>query len=107
MVTNDAKENAFLSGIKDDIEHGEKLEALQQLTTMVEPDQYVGDLINLDYAHADILVHDTHKNRTNGIPHGLPPHRNTHHPSRPRTTKLSRGPFPTPHQSIRERQADH
>ena len=70
MVTNDAKANAFLSGIKDDIEHSEKLEALQQLTTMVEPDQYVGDLINLDYAHADILVHDTHKNRTNGIPHG-------------------------------------
>ena len=37
---------------------------------MLSPDQYIGDLITLDYGHADILVHDTQRNRSNGIPHG-------------------------------------
>ena len=70
MVTGTPTTNSFLTDIKDDIEQNEMRSVLRQLTAMVEPDQYVGDLINLDYSHADILVHDTHKNRSNGIPHG-------------------------------------
>jgi hypothetical protein len=70
MATTPINRNDFLSGIEADIEQSEKRVALQQLTAMIEVDQYVGDLITLNYTHADILVHDTHKNRTNGIPHG-------------------------------------
>lgn len=70
MVSTANTGTDFLSDIKADIENDEKRDALKQITAMIGADQYVGDLINLDYAHADILVHDTHKNRTNGIPHG-------------------------------------
>ena len=60
----------FLADLGKDIAEDAKRSALQRLLSMVHPDQYVGDLIALDYDHADILVHDTHRNRTNGLPHG-------------------------------------
>lgn len=60
----------FLEDLGKDMAEDEKRIALQQLLRMVSPDQYVGDLIILDYDHADILVHDTQRNRANGLPHG-------------------------------------
>ena len=60
----------FLTDVGKDMEAGAKYTAHQKLVAMVDPDQYIGDLITLDYDHADILVHDTHRNRTNGLPHG-------------------------------------
>ena len=38
--------------------------------SFIDPDQYIGDLLQLDYDHADILVHDSHRTRVNGIPYG-------------------------------------
>ena len=37
---------------------------------MIGADEYIGDLIKLDYDHAEILVHDSHKMQVNGLPHG-------------------------------------
>ena len=60
----------FLTDIGGDITADVKHAAQRKFVAMVDPDQYIGDLITLDYDHADILVHDTHRNRTNGLPHG-------------------------------------
>ena len=56
--------------VASDLRKSTKKDAEQELAGMVAPDQYIGDLITLDYGHADILVHDTQRNRANGIPHG-------------------------------------
>ena len=60
----------FLTNVASDLRKSTKKDAEQELAGMVAPDQYIGDLITLDYGHADILVHDTQRNRANGIPHG-------------------------------------
>ena len=60
----------FLTQVGDDIAADVKQTAQRKLVAMLDPYQYIGDLIALDYGHADILVHDTHRNRTNGLPHG-------------------------------------
>ena len=60
----------FLTDMGDDIAADVKQTAQRKLVAMLDPDLYIGDLITLDYDHADILVHDTHRNRTNGLPHG-------------------------------------
>ena len=60
----------FLTQMGNEIAAEAKDSVLRKLVAMVDPDQYIGDLITLDYDHADILVHDTHRNRTNGLPHG-------------------------------------
>lgn len=60
----------FLRQVGDDIAADAKHTARRKLVTMVGPEQYIGDLIALDYDHADVLIHDTHRNRTNGLPHG-------------------------------------
>ena len=60
----------FLTNIADDLSKSTKRAVERELTLMISPDQYIGDLITLDYGHADILVHDTQRNRANGIPHG-------------------------------------
>ena len=68
MSQNASKQ--FLRKAADDLRKNTKEGAEHELAGMVSPDQYIGDLITLDYGHADILVHDTQKNRANGIPHG-------------------------------------
>ena len=60
----------FFTEIAKLFEGDTKEVAEQELARMVSSDQYIGDLITLDYGHADILVHDTQRNRANGIPHG-------------------------------------
>ena len=60
----------FLTQMGDNIAADVKRTAQRKLVAMLDPDQYIGDLITLDYDHADILVHDTHRNRTNGLAHG-------------------------------------
>ena len=60
----------FLTDVGKDIDADAKQAGQRKLIAMLDPDQYIGDLITLDYGHADILVHDTHRNRTNGLPHG-------------------------------------
>ena len=67
---NPAAPNQFLSEVAEDLSTSAKEEAEQELAQMVSPQQYIGDLITLDYGNADILVHDTQRNRANGIPHG-------------------------------------
>ncbi len=70
MVTNDTTETGFLFGISDDIEADELAHPINDLFSLIDPDQYIGDLLELNYDHADILVHDSHKIRVDGIPHG-------------------------------------
>ena len=70
MVTNDTPETGFLSGISEDIETSELAGPINDLFGLIDPDQYIGDLLELDYDHADILVHDSHKVSVNGVPHG-------------------------------------
>lgn len=60
----------FLTNVADGFKENTKEDAEHELARMVSADQYIGDLITLDYGHADILVHDTQRNRANGIPHG-------------------------------------
>ena len=57
----------FLTNVASDLRKSTKEDAENELAGMVSPDQYIGDLITLDYGHADILVHDTQRNRANGI----------------------------------------
>ena len=72
----------FLTNVASEFGRITKEDAERELASMVSPDQYIGDLITLDYGQsglADILVHDTQRNRNrrrvekgsaNGIPHG-------------------------------------
>ncbi len=60
----------FLTKVASELSKRSREDAEHELARMVSPDQYIGDLITLNYAHADILVHDTQRNRANGIPHG-------------------------------------
>ena len=60
----------FLTNVASDLHKSTKNDVESELCRMVSPEQYVGDLITLDYGHADILVHDHQRNRANGIPHG-------------------------------------
>ena len=64
----------FLTKVADEVKketkRDSKEDAERKLARMISPDQYIGDLITLDYGHADILVHDTQRHRANGIPHG-------------------------------------
>ena len=60
----------FLGEVSDDIVASSHAAALRKLAGLVSLDQYIGDLLNLDFDSADILIHDSHKIRVNGIPHG-------------------------------------
>lgn len=60
----------FLGAVSDDWQADRARAAVNQLTSLVDPDRYVGDLISLEYGSANILIHDYHKNVVGGIPHG-------------------------------------
>ena len=60
----------FLTDVATDLRKSTKEDIEHELARMVLSDHYIGDLITLDYGHADILIHDTQRNRANGIPHG-------------------------------------
>ena len=70
MTTADSSDRRFLTGIANDIGADSRSVALRQLAGLIHPDQYVGDLLSLDYDFAEILIHDSHKARVNGVPHG-------------------------------------
>ena len=70
MTTTDQNEAAFLTTVSDQIQAASRPRALDELIDMISPNEYIGDLIKLDYDHADILVHDSHKMQVKGIPHG-------------------------------------
>lgn len=70
--------NGFLTDISDDFiaedkvkaVHDSKVMALRELTNLLQPEQYIGDLLDLEFDSADILIHDFHKTEVNGVPHG-------------------------------------
>ena len=45
-------------------------DSLRKFIEQANPDRYVGDLINLEFGYANILIHDYHKRVVGGIPHG-------------------------------------
>ena len=65
-----AASEQFLTKMALDYKGIDKEVAERKLADLVSSDQCIGDLITLDYGYADILVHDTQRNRANGIPHG-------------------------------------
>ena len=70
MTTTDQSDGGFLGTVSDQIQAASPVLALSELTGMIGPDEYIGDLIKLDYDHADVLVHDSHKMQVKGIPQG-------------------------------------
>ena len=70
MTTLENTKPGFLKEASNDIAADNKSKALLELTSLINPDQYIGDLLSLDYDSADILIHDSHKTRVNGVPHG-------------------------------------
>ena len=60
----------FLTEVSNDIAEDDKMTALEELVNFINPDQYIGDLLSLDYDSAEILIHDSHKIRVNGVPYG-------------------------------------
>ena len=60
----------FLASVHDDWQADRAREAVKQLTSLVDPERYVGDLISLEYGSANILIHDYRKSIVGGIPHG-------------------------------------
>ena len=69
VTTSENGETGFLTEVSDDIATDNKSAALLELASLINSDQYIGDLLSLDYDSAEILIHDSHKNRANGVPH--------------------------------------
>ena len=65
-----ATDGGFLVGVHDDWQADRAKAAVKQLTSLVDPERYVGDLISLEYGSANILIHDHRKSIVDGIPHG-------------------------------------
>ena len=63
-------EGGFLTGVHQDWQADRAKGAVSQLTSLVDPERYVGDLISLEYGSANILIHDHRKSIVDGIPHG-------------------------------------
>ena len=70
MTTLENAESGFLTEVSSDIAADNKSAALLELASLINRDQYIGDLLSLDYDSADILIHDSHRTRVNGVPHG-------------------------------------
>ena len=62
--------DGFLSNIREDWQSDRRKAAIQELTRLVDPERYVGDLISLEFGAANILIHDSQKFSVGGIPHG-------------------------------------
>ena len=60
----------FLTDIREGWQSDRNKDAVKQLTSLIEPDRYVGDLISLEYGFANVLIHDYHKSVVGGVPHG-------------------------------------
>ncbi|MXY96821.1 MAG: DUF87 domain-containing protein [Gemmatimonadetes bacterium] len=70
MRNSGHREAGFLTQIGEEISEEKETNAVDVITNLIQPDQYVGDLLTLDYETADILIHDSHRVRVNGIPFG-------------------------------------
>lgn len=70
MTSSETSDNSFLSKVSDEIAAHGKTSAIQELLNLIKPDQYIGDLLTLDYNSADILIHDSHKIKVGSVPHG-------------------------------------
>ena len=60
----------FLGQFSDDFAAESKSTALSEFFSLIQPEQYIGDLISLDYDSAEVLIHDSHRTRVNGLPYG-------------------------------------
>ena len=70
MNKTSSDSEGFLGQVSDDIAADSKSAALSELFSLIQPEQYIGDLISLDYDSADVLIHDSHRTRVNGLPYG-------------------------------------
>lgn len=62
MTDSDAAQKGLLDELSNTMHEQDKQDVsttnLQELTSLIEPKQYIGDLLNLEYDTADILIHD-------------------------------------------------
>ena len=70
MTTQERAERGFLAQISDDVDAESRNVSIEALASLVQSDQYIGDLLTIDYNSAEILIHDSHRNRVNGVPYG-------------------------------------
>ena len=70
MTKTASDSEGFLGQISDDIAADSNFTAMSELASLIQPEQYIGDLISLDYDSAEVLIHDSHRTRVNGLPYG-------------------------------------
>lgn len=70
MTSSDPSDSSFLTKVSDEITAYGKSSAISELLNLIDAGQYIGDLLALDYNSAEILIHDSHKIRVGGVPHG-------------------------------------
>ena len=70
MTSSDPSDSSFLTKISDKITAYGRSSAISELLNLIDAGQYIGDLLALDYNFAEILIHDSHKIRVGGVPHG-------------------------------------
>ena len=70
MTSSNPSDSSFLTKISDEITAYGKSSAISELLNLIDASQYIGDLLALDYNFAEILIHDSHKIRVGGVPHG-------------------------------------
>ena len=95
----------FLTDVARDISKPTKEDAEREIARMVSEDQCIGDLITLDYGHADILVHDTHRNPGEWNPTRMPPAGHANHASRSIGDDTPQRPNAAPDQGVGEHTA--
>ena len=62
--------NDLLSGITHEAEQSRSKEAGRQLASYLEADFNIGELLSINYQDAQVLVHDYHRRKVRGLPHG-------------------------------------
>lgn len=70
MTNPEPSGDSFLSKISDEMAAQGQISAVRELLNLIKPDQYIGDLLTLDYNSAEILIHDSHKIKVGSVPHG-------------------------------------
>ena len=69
-TNNGAGGTALANAQQSHRQESSRQEAIDSLTSVVQEDRLVGDLISMDYDTAEVLIHDAMKRLVGGIPHG-------------------------------------
>lgn len=62
--------NDLLTGITQDAERTRSSDAGRELASYLDPELNIGELLAINYQDAQVLVHDYHRQKVRGLPHG-------------------------------------